>query len=664
MDSPSRNKYTPNRKLANMVARWVPGRSLPSSETTPSEDSISASLQISTSTRKYSVGNMTALFANIGNGQTFHPALRPPQQIPRSSISSSSDISSSTGSRSIRTALSMASSYDVHHLFRKNIHSYLGTHMPPLSSMYEDGELVWSPGHIKLDQISLAPSTHSDVHVQAPDKTPVRDPAKLPIFATCPVEKIVIDPADMKDTTSPAYPATELVRIAIHPGQAKNESHSTTVYAIDVSPSSVSSNIIASKHGDGTIRIHQDGGTSATALKINFYIQQRERSRDFFVTSHAILSTSRTLIAIAAGFGHTVEIWDWTRRKRLQVLSEAAYRWAAPRVDVYDDESVSSSGRLPLACYREAADSIALLYPNVPPTPDKKSQVPFNVDSPTVIDLTKANLPHIPKLPELALSSTAPILVAAAGPRSPRSGHPPPQHAALLMAWTLHSPGSGTAQPHRPWRFAMPTQHNAQLATALPCGLATHGGVAVSIWIPHNVRVIGAPGRWQVEPVEVRERWVVVWEFEAATGAGSSSSNSSSSGDGTTTRVFAIPNDNTIACISPDCRFVAYRQGPGTEPEGGCLVVLDALGGGREVWRTPRCGGGGCAVERDCGQLMDLSRVSAIAFSADGNRLLLGDTSGSVGSYEVRTTGTARQEGFGIALKQGESHDRRRFARV
>lgn len=144
-----------------------------------------------------------------------------------------------------------------------------------------------------------------------------------------------------------------------------------------------------------------------------------------------------------------------------------------------------------------------------------------------------------------------------------------------------------------------------------------------------------------MEPVAaVHERYVLVWRLEEGT-----------------TKIFAIPNQNTLACVSPDCRFVAYRQGPGADMPapcaggGGrevCLVVLDALRGGREVWRTPGRGGGGCGLEgKDCGQLMDLSRVSALAFSGDGRKLLIGDTGGSVGVYEVRTTA---QGGFSLAV--------------
>lgn len=492
--------------------------------------------------------------------------------------------------------------------------------------MNEDTELVWAPTDAKAFQHGTffndtAPSS-KDTLAHSSRKTPVRESVCLPIFATSPTDKIIIEPSDLRPEAEPPIPAVDLVRSAILASKDKGENHSTTVYAMDISPASY---IIASKHGDKTIRIHslppQSPGILQATLKTSFYVQMQERSRDFFVTSHTILSETRSLIAIATGFGHTLEIWDWARKKRLQVM-ESAYRWAVPKRDIYD------TSYCPLVGYREDDDCLAV-YPVVSPSlhgaPTPKNP-PFG--PPLLIHLSKAGLPHIPKFPELAVSATGPLLVAAAGPRPPRPGHPPPKHAAILMAWTL--PADGTTSPHL-WRVILPTHHR-ELAASLPCGLAVHGNIAISIWIPHGVRVIGRPGAWQVEPVPtVHERYVLVWQLEQGT-----------------TSVFAIPNQDTLACVSPDCRFVAYRQGPGADTPGVaggggrevCLVVLDALRGGKEVWRTPGRGGGGCQLEgRDCGQLMDLSRVSALAFSGDGGKLLVGDTGGSVGVYEIRTAG-------------------------
>lgn len=495
--------------------------------------------------------------------------------------------------------------------------------------MNEDTELVWSPTDAKafqygsfLDKKVLSRSSKETL-AHSIRKTPVRESVCLPIFATSPTDKIFIEPADLRPEAEPPVqvPAVDLVRSAILASKDKGESHGTTIYAMDISPASY---IIASKQGDKTIRIHrlppQSPGILQATLKTSFYVQMQERSRDFFVTSHTVLSETRSLIAIAAGFGHTLEIWDWARKKKLQVM-ESVYRWAVPKRDIY------YTTFCPLVCYRQDNDSISV-YPVVSPSlhgaPTPKNP-PFG--PPLLIHLSKAGLPHIPKFPELAVSTTAPILVAAAGPRPPRPGHPPPKHAAMLMAWIL--PADGTCSP-RLWRVILPTQH-VELAASLPCGLAVHANIAISIWVPHGVRVIGRPGAWQVEPVPaVHERYVLVWQLDEGM-----------------TSVFAIPNQDTLACISPDCRFVAYRQGPGADTPGVagggrevCLVVLDALRGGKEVWRTPGRGGGGCQMKgKDCGQLMDLSRVSALAFSRNADKLLVGDAGGSVGVYGIRTAG-------------------------
>lgn len=161
-----------------------------------------------------------------------------------------------------------------------------------------------------------------------------------------------------------------------------------------------------------------------------------------------------------------------------------------------------------------------------------------------------------------------------------------------------------------------------ELETALPCGLVTHGSVVVSSWIPNNVRVLGRPGAWQVEPVAVIHRYILIWNMAT-----------------NDTKIFAVPDENTITCISADCRYVAYRQGPGADTgQGGtrnCLVILDAQNGGRELWRTPTFGGE-IGLAGGSEQLLDLSRVTTISFSADGTLFLIGDVDGSVGVYEIR----------------------------
>lgn len=441
--------------------------------------------------------------------------------------------------------------------------------------------------------------------------------ARLPLFAFSPADKIVIDPSEILSDYGQnkiSGPRVNLLRTKLLPFKEKGDGHAVTVYFVDISPASY---ILASKHGDKSIKLYGLPQCNVqAALKINFYIQMRERSRDFFVTSHSILSETRSLIAISTGFGQSLEIWDWALKKKLQVI-ESVQRWAGAKTDICE------TSFNPLACYSEADDSIRLfsISQDIATTlANSKRRSPLG-DS-TAIEFRKAALPHIPKLPELVYSSTAPLLVAAAGPRPPRAGHPPPEHAAMLMVWSLPAGPGASPQSSRPWRFSMPTQYR-ELETALPCGLATHGNLVVSIWIPHNVRVIGRPRAWQVEPVDVAKRYVLVWDFEADT-----------------TNLFPIPNENTIACLSPDCRYVAYRRGPGADTEQGRdvgLVILDALKGGRELWRTPTLAGE-IGLARDCDQLMDLSRVTSISFSSDGSQFIIGDASGSVGIYEVKTT--------------------------
>lgn len=367
---------------------------------------------------------------------------------------------------------------------------------------------------------------------------------------------------------------------------------------IDVSNTS---SILASKHGNNIIRLWDlRTGTLASSIKVSFYVQAQTRSRDYFVRSHAILSETANLVAIATAFGHSIEIWNWAKRKKLQTIDDA-YRWASVRGDIYE------SSWPPLAAYSEDRDSLALF----PVARDAKK--PFG--KPRIINLRQAGLPHIPKYPELAYSATGPLLVAAAGPRPPRPGQPPPDHGALLTAWKVDG-DDGDDQPltsHRPYKYMMPDQH-PELANALPLCLATYGSVAVSIWIPATYRAVQGKGRtggWQLEAVTVTSRHVLVWDFAA-----------------NMTRTYSIPD--VMACVSPDCRFVAY-----CDPLSG-LVVLDASSG-RDLWRWP---GGG--EDGAFGRLGDLGKVSELAFSADGTLFFSGEGDGGIGVYEVREV---KQEG-------------------
>lgn len=601
------DSHRPGKKLANMLSRW----SLGSSRKTGNL-SLTSSMRDSSSRPSSSLSTSQILEDDSASlASSAAQASCQESQISRSSISS---IVSSRVSR-----LASAPSFSSRGL--PSAHFKNNNRCSTLPSMDESVGVIPSPptpastfprSTSLLDQVpnSEFVASHSSQKAASNDNVP-----RLPLFAISPPDKIVIDPSDIptgytSTRHGTAEPIVSIMRTNLLSFKEKREGHGATVYFVDMSPARY---ILASKHGDKVIRIYGLPQCNVQAsLKINFYVQMRERSRDFFVTSHAILSETRSIIAISTGFGDTLEIWNWALKKKLQVI-ESVYRWAGAKADIFE------SSFHPLACYREAEDSI-YLYPVAHGSlKDSVSaslkDKPFG--NPTVINLRGTGLPHSPKLPELVYSSTAPLLIAAAGPRPPRTGHPPPDHAAILMAWELNP--DPARQNSRPWRSLMPAQYG-QLETALPCGLATHGNIVISIWIPHNVRVIGQPRAWQVEPVEVHERYVLVWNF-----------------DTDHTMLFSIPNENTIACISPDCRYVAYRQGPGADTGKGRnvgLVVLSALEGGRELWRTPTLAGE-TRLSRDCEQLMDLSKVTCIYFSADGTQLIVGDTSGSVGVYKV-----------------------------
>ncbi|KAJ4417915.1 hypothetical protein N0V82_005872 [Gnomoniopsis sp. IMI 355080] len=412
------------------------------------------------------------------------------------------------------------------------------------------------------------------------------------------------------------------------------------VYSIDTSADST---ILASRHGKSHIGVWDlRTNTLSTTIKVTFYIQIQPRSRDYFVRSHAVLSETLNLIAISTAFGQSVEIWNWSNRKKIQTISNAM-RWAAVRSDVYE------SCCCPLATY-STDDNAIKLYPVIP----KKK--PFG--KPRIIDLRKAGLPHLPQMPELAFSPTGPLLLAAAGPRPPRPGNPPPVHAALLMAWQL----DGDKTRHTPYKFLQTTDH-PELENSLPLHLETYGSVAVSIWEAAKFKTIGRPGMWQVEPITITERVVLVWDFSGLV-------------DKTTT--FFIPA--VLACISPNCRFLAYCD-PGGRNGGdahGVLAVLDITEGGRELWRldaaVPGADGTTTTVDvgwkssrwsrkssdtRRSGQsgqrsdkssevvgveglellAQDLKKVTELAFSGDGSKLLVGDERGEISNYEFRLEG-------------------------
>lgn len=379
-----------------------------------------------------------------------------------------------------------------------------------------------------------------------------------------------------------------------------------SVYFFDISTTSAT---LASKHGNNMIRIWSVGsGEVQNNLKISCYTTAQARSREYFVRSHAILSEPSNLIAIAAGFGDTLEIWDWGKKKRLQSM-ENANRWAAVRSNVME------AGWCPLATYNGDADTLDLYSPtHHPKKPFKKTRS---------IDFRQANLPVLPKYPELAFSATGPLLVTASGPRPPRPFHPPPERETLLTAWEIHD-----GAPSTPYKVVAPWQH-AELDTALPSGLATYGSVAVSIWIPASYRAVpipaeraGAKGGFNLVPVAVPYRHVLVWDFSASS-----------------TKTFRIPN--AASCVSPDCRFVAYCDARGVESGArGRLALLDAMTG-RQLWCWPDPEGEVGSAAAAAGEAMqsaigDLSKVTEMCFSADGGFLFVGDADGGIGVFEVR----------------------------
>ncbi|KAK4151530.1 hypothetical protein C8A00DRAFT_17061 [Chaetomidium leptoderma] len=392
-----------------------------------------------------------------------------------------------------------------------------------------------------------------------------------------------------------------------------------SVYFFDISTTSAT---LASKHGNNIIRIWSVGsGEVQNNLKINCYTTAQPRSREYFVRSHAILSEPSNLIAIAAGFGDSLEIWDWGKKKRLQTMDDAN-RWAAVRSNVME------TGWCPLVTYNGDADTLDLY------SATRHSKKPFKKSR--SIEFRKANLPLLPKFPELAFSATGPLLVTASGPRPPRPGHPPPERETLLTAWEIHD----GAPANTPYKVVAPWQH-AELDTALPSGLATYGSVAVSIWIPASYRAIPIPadragargGGFNLAPATVHHRHVLVWDFSASS-----------------TKTFRIPN--ATSCVSPDCRFVAYCDASGVESGArGCLAVLDAMTG-RQLWCWPdpeaglmgTAGGGEGMMQ---GALGDLSRVTEMCFSADGGFLFVGDAEGGIGVFEVREAGGGGSGGSG-----------------
>ncbi|KAK3316459.1 hypothetical protein B0H66DRAFT_499875 [Apodospora peruviana] len=489
--------------------------------------------------------------------------------------------------------------------------------LPPLSSMARNSRRAASQGSfeatsdVETSRFSRSSrASTSDVDRASNGTSPTSPPMAAPSF---PPPAIPTQYGQYGHTAN-GPPPQGAVRVDIVPWKllTSNEKPAKAgkdvgVYFFDVSTSSTT---LASKHGNNIIKVWSVGsGTIQNTLKVSCYTTAQARSREYFVRSHAILSEPTTMIAIAVDFGDSLEIWDWAKKKKLQAIDKAD-RWAAVRSNVYE------SAWSPLVTYRGDNDTIDLWST----TPHSKK--PFQKSR--TISLRNAGLPVLPKYPELAFSATGPILVAASGPRPPRLGHPPPERETLLVAWDIQNAADdGVIPSNAPYKVVAPWQH-AELDTALPSGLATYGSVAVSIWIPASYRVIPVPTArggqgFNLVPVAVPFRYVLVWDFSAAS-----------------TRTFRIPN--ATSCVSPDCRFIAYCDASGTDVGArGNLVILDALTGRRLwVWPDPEATATQSGPRPGFEQLEDLSKVSELAFSADGGFLYVGTNEGEVGVYEVR----------------------------
>lgn len=382
---------------------------------------------------------------------------------------------------------------------------------------------------------------------------------------------------------------------------APEKRKSNPVFYLDVS---ATGSTVAVKHGNNLIKFwNVETGTLQNSVKFSAYTEAHCRSRDYLIRSHAILSDTAKMAAIATRFGRSLEIWNWEKRKKLQLIDDID-RWAAGRFESYD------SGWSPVAAYRGEASQIDLYAAT------DRAKKPFA--KVRTIDLQRARLPFVPQYPELALSPTSPLLVAAAGPRTPRAGRPPPDRETLLVAWEIHDYRDTSHEPHR---MVRPWQHK-ELDTAIPCNLVTYGNIIISIWIPASHRVVSRPGasgamEWKLAPTPVPFKHVLVWDM---------SENS--------TRSFGIPN--TTACVSPDCRFVAYCD-VAEEKKRRKLAIVDASSG-EELWSVGSTSSSVSSEDdiRMMEQFGDLSTITNLDFSSDARFIVVGYSDGNTAIYDVR----------------------------
>ncbi|KAK3939216.1 hypothetical protein QBC46DRAFT_438402 [Diplogelasinospora grovesii] len=495
--------------------------------------------------------------------------------------------------------------------------------LPPRSPGVQSSATL-TPGFESQWPRSPAPSQFSELPAQLPDtyrQQPTNFPSQLPQSPG----KL---PQSPKEQWKPAIEYQTATSVSITPTRHlldKGKAHD--VLHIDISPTSC---FAATKHSNNTVKVWSLARNAlSNTIKITSYAKPQARSREYFVRSHAIISESDSLLAVTTHFGLTLEIYNWVRGKKVQVIEEV-HRWASSRLDAW---------RAPLAVYRPRGDRIDLYFPA-----RQGAKKPYWEDSGSAIELREAGLPFVPKFPELAYlhnpnssaGNNGPILIAAAGPRP---NDAPSAQNTILVAWLMQQ-NEKEEQRHAPYRFLVVPEH-LKTGGALPACLAAHGNVVVSSWIPPNHIDIPLPGgKFRRTAVPAPERYVLVWDLPS----------------NALTSVFAIPN--VQAAVSPDCRFVAYcdpghgvhhsgsgsirgsvDSGGGSGAVSGCFVILDVQG--NEVWRWPhpaRTTEGfasfGGQFERN-----NLAKVTAFGFSDDARFLIVGDASGSVGVYEVRELG-------------------------
>ncbi|KAK3321868.1 hypothetical protein B0H66DRAFT_574329 [Apodospora peruviana] len=417
---------------------------------------------------------------------------------------------------------------------------------------------------------------------------------------------------------------------ARHLTESKGKPHD--VFHIDCSPTS---SFIATKHSNNHVKMWSIAKNAVhSTTKITSYFTPQARSREYFIRSHAILSESATLLAVTTHFGFNLEIHNFSKAnsssKKMQTIDDA-HRWAASKRDAYQ------TNYAPLVVYRPKPNRIDKFFLARHPNAKK----PFWEDPSSAIELERCGLPFVPKFPELAYSANSPFLIAAAGPRHElnpggMSSNNNSGNNVILVAWqmtpvsenrlqarspadtmSIHSNDSSSTygdSRHAPYRYIVPDY--PALQNALPAVLAAHGSLSVSIWIPATHQDIPLPGnKFRRTPVSAPERFVLVWDLP---------SNS--------TRIFGIPN--VQSCVSPDCRFVAY-----CDTARSAFVIVD-VGSAEEVWRWPPDPGGASPTSSGWasfnGQLENLSKVTVFEFSADSKMLVVGDTSGSLGVYQVK----------------------------